>query len=248
MSEIAQEAESTSESEIVTEGGNPLLEPEKAPDPLSALPEKFKSVEDLVNSYTNLESKIGAKEESFREQFLKEMEEQAYANRPATVGDYQLPEGIDESQATDNELLQWWANQAFENGYSQEEFAQGVEMYMNAVNANVPDYDAELSKLGDNASARIESVSLFANQFFPEKILPAIERMCETSEGVLALEHIMEAMRDSGPSQSTEAAARQTEADLRQMMLDPRYFDSTRRDPTFVKQVEDGWKRLYGNG
>lgn len=246
MSE-AEATESAEDSGIVTEGGNPLLEPEAEPNPLAALPEKFKSVEDLVTSYTNLESKIGAKEESFREQFLKEMEEQAYANRPASVGDYQLPEGIDESAAVDNELLQWWANQSFENGYSQEEFSQGIEMYMNALNADVPDYDAELAKLGDNASARTDAASLFANQFFPEEVLPAIERMCETSEGIIALEYIMEQMKEGGPSGSTQAAAQQTEADLRQMMLDPRYFDSSRRDPTFVKQVEEGWKRLYGS-
>ena len=78
------------DSGIVTEGGNPMLEPEAAPDPLAALPEKFKSLEDMVESYSNLESKIGAKEETFRDQFMKEIEEQAYANRPADVGDYVL--------------------------------------------------------------------------------------------------------------------------------------------------------------
>jgi hypothetical protein len=57
----------------------------------------------------------------------------------------------------------------------------------------------------------------------------------------------MEQMKEGGPSGSAQAAAQQTEADLRQMMLDPRYFDSSRRDPTFVKQVEEGWKRLYGS-
>ena len=72
------EVEATAEdSGIVTEGGNPLMEPEAAPDPLAALPEKFKSIDDLVESYSNLESKIGAKEETFRDQFMKEMEDQA---------------------------------------------------------------------------------------------------------------------------------------------------------------------------
>jgi len=101
------EVEATAEdSGIVTEGGNPLMEPEAAPDPLAALPEKFKSIDDLVESYSNLESKIGAKEETFRDQFMKEMEEQAYANRPADVGDYVLPDSIDDEMATDNDLLQ----------------------------------------------------------------------------------------------------------------------------------------------
>jgi len=243
------EAEATAEdSGIVTEGGNPLMEPEAAPDPLAALPEKFKSLDDLVESYSNLESKIGAKEETFRDQFMKEMEEQAYANRPESVGDYVLPDSIDDDMATDNPLLQWWANQAFENGYSQDEFAEGIEMYVNAVNADVPDYDAELEKLGDNANARTEAASLFANQFFPEEMLGAVERMCETAEGIMVLEHVMEAMREGGPSNGAVEVSRETEADLRQMMLDPRYHDPARRDPTFVKQVDDGFKRMFTNG
>lgn len=236
------------DSGIVTEGGNPMLEPEAAPDPLAALPEKFKSLDDLVESYSNLESKIGAKEESFREQFMKEMEEQAYANRPADVGDYILPDSIDDEMATDNQLLQWWAKTAFENGYSQDEFAEGIEMYVNAINADVPDYDAELQKLGDNANARTEAASLFANQFFPEEMLGAVERMCETAEGIMVLEHVMEAMREGGPSNGAVEVSRETEADLRQMMLDPRYHDPARRDPTFVKQVDDGFKRMFTNG
>ena len=202
------------DSGIVTEGGNPMLEPEAAPDPLAALPEKFKSLEDMVESYSNLESKIGAKEETFRDQFMKEMEEQAYANRPAEVGDYVLPDSIDDEMATDNPLLQWWANTAFENGYSQDEFAEGIEMYVNAVNADMPDYDAELEKLGDNASARTEAASLFANQFFPEEMLGAVERMCETAEGIMVLEHVMDAMREGGPSNGAVEVSRETEADL----------------------------------
>jgi len=243
------EVEATAEdSGIVTEGGNPLLEPEAAPDPLSALPEKFKSIEDMVESYSNLESKIGAKEDTFRQQFMKEMEEQAYANRPADVGDYVLPDSIDDEMATDNQLLQWWAKTAFENGYSQDEFAEGIEMYANAINADVPDYDAEVAKLGDNANARTEAASLFANQFFPEEMLGAVERMCETADGIMVVEHIMESLKEGGPSNGAVEVSRETEADLRQMMLDPRYHDPARRDPTFVKQVDDGFKRVFSNG
>jgi hypothetical protein len=243
------EVEATAEdSGIVTEGGNPLMEPEAAPDPLAALPEKFKSIDDLVESYSNLESKIGAKEETFRDQFMKEMEEQAYANRPADVGDYVLPDSIDDETATDNDLLQWWAKTAFENGYSQDEFAEGIEMYAQAINADVPDYDAEVAKLGDNASARTEAASLFANQFFPDEMLGAVERMCETAEGIMVLEHVMEAMREGGPSNGAIEVSRETEADLRQKMLDPRYHDPARRDPTFVKEVDDGFKRIFSNG
>ena len=212
------------------------------------LPEKFGSAEDLASAYSSLESKLGQKEDDYRTAFMEEIEKEAYANRPETVGDYQLPEGIDESLAGDNELLQWWANHAFENGFNQEEFSEGINMYLGALNADVPDYDTELSRLGDNASARTEAVSLFANQFFPEEQLGAIERMCETADGVMALETIMEAMKDGGPTSEQMGMARMDEKQLQQMMLDDRYHNPTKRDPNFVRQVEEGFRKLYQNG
>lgn len=241
MSEEAQE--------IVTEGGDPQLQPE--PTEVSSerpewLPEKFKSAEDMASAYSSLEGKLGQKEQEYRDAFLKEMETEAYANRPESAGDYELPEGIDEELASDNELLEWWSKTAFENGYSQEEFSEGINMYLNALNADVPDYDAEVGKLGDNANARTEAASLFANQFFPEEQLPAIERMCETAEGVMALETIMEAMKQAGPSADGTPLGAINEQQLQQMMNDPRYHDPARRDKNFVAQVEQGFKKLYG--
>lgn len=210
------------------------------------LPEKFGTAEDLASAYSSLESKLGQKEEDYRKSFMEEIESEAYANRPASVGDYELPEGIDDELATDNELLQWWANHSFENGFNQEEFSEGINMYMNALNADVPDYDAELSRLGDNATARTEAVSLFANQFFPEEQLGAIERMCETADGVMALETIMNSMRDTAPATGVTPSAQVSEDQLRQMMMDDRYHNPAKRDPNFVKMVEDGFKKIYG--
>lgn len=210
------------------------------------LPEKFNSAEDLANAYSSLEGKLGQKEDDFRASFMEEIEKEAYANRPETVGDYELPEGIDSELANDNELLQWWANHAYENGFNQEEFSEGINMYLGALNADVPDFDAEIKRLGDNASARTEAVSLFANNFFPQDQLGAIERMCETADGVMALETIMEAMKDGGPSADQIGATRMDENTLKQMMLDDRYHNPSKRDPNFIRQVEEGFKKIYG--
>ena len=211
------------------------------------LPEKFTKAEDLASAYSSLESKLGQKEEDIRANFMEEMEKEAYANRPDSVGDYELPEGIDDELAADNELLQWWANHSFENGFNQEEFSEGIKMYTEALNADVHDYDAEVGKLGDNASARTEAVSLFANQFFPEEQLGAIERMCETAEGVMALETMMGAVKQSGPSSDQMPSSQTNEAELKQMMLDDRYHNPAKRDQNYVRQVEEGFKRIYGN-
>jgi len=50
------------------------------------LPEKFNTAEDLVSSYSNLESKLGKGEEELRESITKEMNDQMLADRPAYSG------------------------------------------------------------------------------------------------------------------------------------------------------------------
>ena len=59
-------------------------------------------------------------------------------------------------------------------------------MYMSAF-PNETDLEAESERLGDNSESRIEAASLFANKFFPEETIPAIERMFESAEGVVAM-------------------------------------------------------------
>lgn len=208
------------------------------------LPEKYSSGEDLAKAYKELESKLGTKEEDIRSKLLEEIQTEAFSDRPESAGDYQLPDIVDDELAVDNELLQWWSEHSFENGYGQEEFQKGIEMYAQAVNGSQPDLEAEASKLGDNANDRIQAASMFANKFFPEKALPAIERMCESHEGILALEAIMEATKDGSFSDGTQPTGQTTQAELDQMMQDPRYWD--KNDTAYVKQVEEGFKRLYG--
>ena len=112
-----------------------------------------------------------------------------------------------------------------------------------AVVGSGPVYEEEVAKLGDNAEARIEAASLFANKFFPESALPAIEKMCESHEGIIALETMMQSMKDGSFSGETASASEVNEADLRKMMDDPRYWKD--RDPHIHKQVAEGFKRIY---
>ena len=175
---------------------------------------------------------------------MEEIQSEAFSDRPEKAGDYQLPEMVDEEMAVDNDLLQWWSDHSFENGYSQEEFQKGIEMYAQAINGSEPDLEAESSKLGDSANDRIEAASLWANNFFPEETIPAIERLCETSEGIIALETIMEKMKDGSFSGDTQPTAGLSEAQLREMMSDSRYHGYN-KDADFVKQVDEGWQQLY---
>jgi hypothetical protein len=210
------------------------------------LPEKYNSAEDLAKGYKSLEAKIGAKEEDIRKQITDEITKEAYANRPDSAGEYKMPDSIDEAEALDSDLMKWWSEHSYQNGYGQEDFEKGVEMYMSAIQGNVPDLEAEAKRLGDNASTRVEVASAFATKFFPEEVSPAIERMCETAEGIMALEIIMENMKDGSFSGGGSITDGITEGSLQELMRDPRYHNPAQRDPNFVKQVEDGFRKLYG--
>lgn len=209
------------------------------------LPEKFKSPEDMASSYSELESKLGQGEDALREKIVSELEQEAYSNRPATAGDYDIPDAIDPELATDNALFQWWANHAYENGYSQEEFEDGISQYAEALEAMQPDLDAERQLLGDNADARIQAVDLWSKKFFPAEFEEVIIGIGQSAKGIEALEFLMSQMQGSSVSADGQPVGRTSEADLRSMMQDPRYWNPVKRDAAYVKQVEEGFSQLY---
>lgn len=209
------------------------------------LPEKFNDPADLGKAYKALESKLGEKEEDMRGRLMEELQSQASEGVPEKAGDYELPDFIDEAEAVDNELLQQWSEHCHQNGYTHDEFQKGIEMYMNGMGPQ-PDLEAEAGRLGDNSSARIEAANLFANQFFPEEAMPAIERMCESAEGIIALESIMGAMKEPSVSDQASIASNFNEVELQDMMKDERYWSPTQRDSNWVKKVDAGFKKLYG--
>jgi len=240
MNETVAEATAV---EAPTEERDFVVAEDSQPQRPEWLPEKYSTGEDLAKAYKELESKLGTKDEDIRSKIIEEIQTEAFSERPESAGDYQLPESVDQESAVDNELLQWWAEHSFENGFSQEEFNKGIEMYSQAVGNAQPDLEGEAAKLGENANDRIQAASMFADKFFPTEAIPAVERMCESHEGILALETIMEAMKDGSFAAEAQSTAGQSEADLREMMNDPRYWKD--RDPHFIKQVTEGFQGLY---
>jgi len=208
------------------------------------LPEKFNTPEDLSKAYSALSSKLGEKEEDVRSRLMEELQQQASEGVPEDAGSYELPDFVDPEEAVDNSMLQEWAEHCHKNGYTHEEFQKGLEMYMNGMGPE-PDLEAETQRLGDNAEARIEAASLFANKFFPEEALSAIERMCESADGIIALEAIMAQMQDPSVSEQASIASNLSEAELTEMMKDPKYSSHNQRDSNYVKMIDEGWQRLY---
>lgn len=221
------------------------VEATEAPARPEWLPEKFNTPEDLASSYSQLESKLGASQDDIRAQLMEEFEKAAIENRPESVGDYIVPDGLDENLVNDNELFQWWANHAFENAYSQQEFEEGINMYAQALNAGQPDLDAEKAALGENADARIQAVDLWSQKFFPEEYQDAILGLGATAKGIEALEYLMGQMSSSSLAGNTGAIQPLNEGELQSMMRDERYWNPAKRDNAYVQKVQEGFSKLY---
>ena len=208
------------------------------------LPEKFKTPEDLVSSYSHLESKLGKSDEELRAALREELHQEQWADRPATVGDYTIPDSLDEEAAVGDDLLNWWAQFSYDHGFGQDKFEAGIEKYVNALNGGIS-LEEEHEKLGENADARIEAVKLWANQFFDDTQYEAVERLGETAQGIEALEKIMAAINVTPVAGNVEASSQLSEDELRSMMMDERYWKQGARDPSFVRRVEDGFSKIY---
>ena len=209
------------------------------------LPEKFESPEAMAKSYGELESWKGKREEDLRNELIAEMEKEAYSSRPESAGHYEIPDIVDEELANDNALFQWWANHAFENGYSQEEFVHGIEQFNTAMEAMQPDLDAEMTHLGDNAEARIEAVSLWSQKFFPAEYEDVILGIGQSAKGIEMMEFLMSKMKDAPVSSDAQPSLRANEDELRAKMQDPRYWNPVHRDAGYVREVEEGFNQLY---
>jgi hypothetical protein len=247
MQTEAPQSESLVQAQVEAPVEQQAVEPQAEPvsDRPEWLPEKFNDPADLGKAYKALESKLGEKEEDVRQRLMEELNAQAAEGVPATAGEYELPDSLDSEEALENEMLQQWAEHCHSNGYTHDEFKKGIEMYMQGMGTG-PDLAAEAGRLGDNSNARIEAANLFANQFFPEETMPAIERMCESAEGIMALEAIMSALKEPSLSDQANISANANEAELQEMMKDERYWNPSRRDSNWIKQVDEGFKKLYG--
>ena len=208
------------------------------------LNEKFETGEDLQKSYDELASKLGKSREDVKSEVLQELETEAYANRPASAGDYQIPEILDEAEAATNPLLKWWADYSWDNGLSQEEFNEGITKWAEHTGSNQPDLEQVKKDLGDNANARVEATQLFVNKFLPEDLRDAVAELGTSAEGIKALELIQRSMQQAQPNNQATAPAKQTIEDLMAKMRDPRYYDPARRDKAYVQEVTNGFKAL----
>ena len=254
QSKLAAEAEAAPKSQVAKDKGS---KPEYVPDKFWDADSKQVRVEDLVTSYNEMGKKIRERSDDIRKNVLSEMESEKTANRPESADKYEtilsdefkesLPAGLEFEFNENDPLMSYWRNLAFEQGMSQEQFQEGLQLYIGAKIGEMPDFDAELARLGDYGRERAMHVGQWAKANFSEDTINAMHEFAMTAKGVEALEEIMQRTGEPGfsPEQHSVDPGITLE-ELRTMQNDPRYWDPNRRDPAFVRKIEQGYAKLVG--
>ena len=225
-----------------------VSKPEYVQDKFWDVDRKEVNLENLASSYNALEKKLGSRTEDLSKQIRQDMELERLKNAPEAykVNLPELPENVDVSVSDDMEIVQWWKETAKKNGLSQDQFDEGVSMFINNAISSLPDINAEMQNLGDNAKERIEAAELWSKKNLSPSAYSTFSSIAATADGVKAIEEIMKLTKDSPiPTTPTQVSVTPDLQDLKSMMNDPRYFDSNQRDPSYVKRVTELYEKAY---
>lgn len=225
-----------------------VAKPEYVQDKFWDADRKEVNLENLASSYNALEKKLGSRTEDLSKQIRQDIELERLKNAPEAykVNLPELPENVDVSVSDDMEIVQWWKETAKKNGLSQDQFDEGVNMFINNAISALPDINAEMQNLGDNARERIEAAELWSKKNLSPDAYNTFSSIAATASGVKAIEEIMKLTKDSPiPTTPTQVSVTPDLQDLKSMMNDPRYFDSNQRDPSYVKRVTELYEKAY---
>ena len=206
------------------------------------------NIENLASSYNSLESKLGSRTEDLTKQIRTDIENEKLQNVPE---EYKLnvPEldgNVSLDISNDMPIVQWWNQTAKSAGLSQEQYDEGVKVFVDNAIANLPNSDLEIQKLGDAGRERVEAAELWSKKHLSPEAYNAISGFAATAEGVKALEEVMKLTKDSNmPTTQTQVDVTADIDDLKSMLKDPRYWDSSRRDPAYVKRVTELYEKAY---
>lgn len=220
------------------------------------VPEKFWDaatgavrVDALLKSYRELERRLSQRDkppagDATPEELARWREQLGV---PATPADYSITPPHDLCSCDDH-VNQRLHEAHFSNAQAQLVYDLAAERLLPLIAEAAAEFEADRqrAKLVEHfgGAERYRRVAQQLQAWGQANLPPtAFEALASTADGVLALEQMM---RKGEPSLAREAATAQpeSEAELRQMMRDPRYWRS--RDPAFIQRVSEGFRRLAG--
>jgi hypothetical protein len=230
------------------------------------VPEKFWDadagtlrVEDVFKSYKHLEDAKNNNWEGVKKEVEAEVSQKAQndrlAHRPDSAEKYEtsfdpkiVPDGMEFSVDEDNPLMQFWRKHSFDNGYSQDQFSDGLTQYIQQAITAMPDPGAEVAKLGENYQARSDALGSWSRANLDPDSAEAMDGLITTAKGFELMEKLMgkagePAFAGEGSGKSVSGAKSITE--LRALMNDPRYHTAGQRDAAYVAMVDAEFAKSY---
>ena len=213
-------------------------------------PEKFRNDDGtlntaaLMNSYTELEKKIGSmisipnenSDEVARQKFNRAI------GVPENASEYPTHELYD-----DENLRQKF----FEIGLTKKQ----VEKIYDIANEFLSPVISDLFSARDESTAMNELKTFFggdekmidnlrAINAFGERFLPhdAFESLCATPQGIQSMYKMMQSIEPTIKTDKNENE-NLSDSDLRRMMRDPKYWRDN--DVEYIRKIENGFKKLY---
>ena len=214
------------------------------------IPEKFRNDDGtlntvaLMNSYTELEKKIGSMV-SIPNENSDDVARQKF-NRaigvPENASEYPTHELYD-----DENLRQKF----FEIGLTKKQ----VEKIYDIANEFLSPVISDLFSARDESTAMNELKTFFggdekmidnlrAINAFGERFLPhdAFESLCATPQGIQSMYKMMQSIEPTIKTDKNENE-NLSDSDLRRMMRDPKYWRDN--DVEYIRKIENGFKKLY---
>ena len=205
------------------------------------------NVEKLGSSYNSLEKKLGQRTDELTKQIRTDIENERNSKVPEKyeITMPEIPEDVDLEVNEEMPLLKWWGETARSMGLSQDQYNEGINAFVqNEVNS-LPNREAEMQNLGDNAKERVESADLWAKKNLSETAYNTMAKLSGTAEGIKAIEEIMNLGKSNVmPNQPTAIDAKPSLQDLRGMMQDPRYWKDGEKDPAYIDRVGKLFEQL----
>ena len=240
-------ADDNANAPVATEESSEVTKPDYVQDKFWNAESKEVNIENLASSYNSLEAKLGSRTEDLTKQIRTDLEAEKLKNVPESYK-LNVPE-MENTKLTINEdmpIVQWWGKTAKEAGLSQEQYDDGVKAFVNNAVANLPNPELEKQKLGDNGKERVEAASMWSKKHLSPEAYNTVQDLASTADGVKVVEELMKLTKDTTmPTSNTAIDAQATQDDLKAMLNDPRYWDSNRRDPGYVRRVTELYEKAY---
>ena len=235
---------------IATEKPSEATKPDYVQDKFWNVDTKQVNIENLSSSYNTLEKKLGTRTEDLSKQIRGDLEKERLSKVPESykLNVPEIPQNVNLKVDKEMELVKWWDNTAKSVGLSQEQYDTGVKAFVDNALSQLPNQDLETQKLGDNGKDRVQAAEMWSKKHLSPEGYNNFAKLASTAEGVKVIEELMKLNKDSSmPVQNTQMDISASADDLKSMLNDPRYYDSSKRDPAYVKRVTELYEKAYKN-